>query len=167
MPIDGEWGEAGPPIQPVYEAAAFVRPASSSGNRVTLDGTAEATGSGSLEAEPDRHHPYVRGTLNAGFGRLASRSVYLYPAALREPMDAPNDGLYRRLNKRVRRAGLARPQRARPAFRDVFDMPDSLNERLTRGEPRLSEDCLTGAKIQFLVILCPDPNPTDREGLAE
>ena len=65
--------------------------------------------------------------LNAGFGEMADDSFDLYPADLREEIDALNARIYPRLNNGVYRAGFATTQTAyEEAFHDVFAMLDEL-----------------------------------------
>ena len=75
--------------------------------------------------------------LNSGFGALADETVDLYPANLRDAIDALNARIYPRLNNGVYRTGFATTQVAyEEAFADVFAMLDELEQRL-RGWARL------------------------------
>ena len=72
--------------------------------------------------------------LNSGFGDLADHSIDLYPADLREDIEALNDRIYPSLNNGVYRAGFATTQVAyEEAFCEVFAMLDELEERLGDG----------------------------------
>ena len=75
--------------------------------------------------------------LNSGFGALADETVDLYPANLRDAIDALNARIYPSLNNGVYRTGFATTQVAyEEAFADVFAMLDELEQRL-RGRARL------------------------------
>ncbi|MDR6953128.1 putative glutathione S-transferase [Ancylobacter sp. 3268] len=91
---------------------------------------------------------------NSGFGRLADDGVDLYPADLREAIDALNARLYPRLNNGVYRAGFATTQLAyEEAFADVFGMLAELEERLAGTGPFLFGDRFTEADIRLFVTL--------------
>ena len=91
---------------------------------------------------------------NAGFGALATGAIDLYPAELREGIDALNDEIYPRLNNGVYRAGFATTQQAYDeAFAEVFGMLDRLEERMAQGGPYLFGDRLTETDIRLFVTL--------------
>jgi putative glutathione S-transferase len=91
--------------------------------------------------------------LNSGFGELAGASIDLYPARLRDEIDAINDRIYQRLNNGVYRAGFATTQGAyEEAFADVFGMLDSLEDRLSDGG-FLFGDALTESDVRLFVTL--------------
>jgi putative glutathione S-transferase len=90
---------------------------------------------------------------NSGFSALAKGEIDLYPAALRDEIDALNDAVYPKLNNGVYRAGFAATQAAyEEAFRDVFAMLDDLEARLQRA-PFLFGDTLTETDIRVFVTL--------------
>lgn len=92
--------------------------------------------------------------LNSGFGDLADHSIDLYPADLREGIDALNARIYPSLNNGVYRAGFATTQDAyEEAFRDVFAMLDELEERLGDGRDFLLGDRFTEADVRLFVTL--------------
>ena len=92
--------------------------------------------------------------LNSGFGELADDSVDLYPADLREEIDALNDRIYPRLNNGVYRTGFATTQVAyEEAFHDVFAMLDELEERLADGREFLLGERFTEADVRLFVTL--------------
>jgi glutathionyl-hydroquinone reductase len=92
--------------------------------------------------------------MNTGFGDLADPGVDLYPADLREEIDALNARIYPRLNNGVYRAGFATTQAAyEEAFADVFAMLDGLEARLGDGRDFLLGACLTEADIRLFVTL--------------
>ena len=73
--------------------------------------------------------------LNSGFGALADATVDLYPANLRDAIDALNARIYSSLNNGVYRTGFATTQVAyEEAFADVFAMLDELEQRLADGQ---------------------------------
>ena len=91
---------------------------------------------------------------NSGFGDLADTTVDLYPAELREEIDALNARIYPALNNGVYRAGFATTQHAyEEAFADVFSMLDELEARLGDGREFLSGDRFTEADIRLFVTL--------------
>ena len=91
---------------------------------------------------------------NSGFGDLADTTVDLYPAELREEIDALNARIYPALNNGVYRAGFATTQHAyEEAFADVFSMLDELEARLGDGRKFLSGDRFTEADIRLFVTL--------------
>ncbi len=90
---------------------------------------------------------------NSGFGDLACGSMDLYPAHLRNEIDAINDRIYQRLNNGVYRAGFATTQAAyEEAFADVFGMLDMLESHLCAG-PFLFGDAMTEADVRLFVTL--------------
>lgn len=90
---------------------------------------------------------------NAGFGALADESVDLYPAPLRDDIDALNERIYPALNNGVYRAGFATTQLAyEEAYRGVFAMLDELEARLANG-PFLFGAPFTEADIRLFVTL--------------
>ncbi|WP_238370395.1 glutathione S-transferase family protein [Heliomarina baculiformis] len=92
--------------------------------------------------------------LNSGFGELADDCVDLYPADLREEIDALNDRIYPALNNGVYRTGFATTQVAyEEAFREVFAMLDELEDRLADGRDFLSGDRFTEADVRLSVTL--------------
>ena len=92
--------------------------------------------------------------MNSGFGTLADASVDLYPADLRDEIDALNERIYPRLNNGVYRAGFATTQVAyEEAFHGVFEMLDELEARLGDGRGFLSGERFTEADIRLFVTL--------------
>ncbi|RDE08506.1 glutathione S-transferase family protein [Pelagibacterium lacus] len=92
--------------------------------------------------------------MNSGFGDLADPSYDLYPADLREEIDALNARIYPRLNNGVYRAGFATTQEAyEDAFHEVFAQLDELEARLADGRSFLSGDRFTEADIRLFVTL--------------
>jgi glutathionyl-hydroquinone reductase len=92
--------------------------------------------------------------LNSGFGDLADDSFDLYPADLREEIDALNARIYPALNNGVYRAGFATTQVAyEEAFHDVFGMLDDLEGRLGDGRDFLLGDRITEADVRLFVTL--------------
>jgi len=92
--------------------------------------------------------------MNSGFGALADSSLDLYPAELREEIDALNARVYPRFNNGVYRAGFATTQVAyEEAFHEVFALLDELEQRLTDGGPFLFGARLTEADIRLFVTL--------------
>ena len=92
--------------------------------------------------------------LNSGFGALADDTVDLYPANLRDAIDALNARIYPSLNNGVYRTGFATTQVAyEEAFADVFAMLDELEQRLADGRDFLFGDALTEADIRLFVTL--------------
>lgn len=91
---------------------------------------------------------------NSGFGALADNNIDLYPAPLREEIDALNARIYPMLNNGVYRAGFATTQVAyEEAFHDVFAMLDELEARLSDGGPYLTGQQMTEADIRLFVTL--------------
>ncbi|WP_428776597.1 glutathione S-transferase C-terminal domain-containing protein [Vibrio sp.] len=69
--------------------------------------------------------------LNNGFGRLAERSIDLYPVDLRAEIDTVNERLYDSFNNGVYRAGFATTQRAYDrAVQEVFDSLEWIDRQL-------------------------------------
>jgi putative glutathione S-transferase len=92
--------------------------------------------------------------LNSGFGALADETVDLYPANLRDAIDALNARIYSSLNNGVYRTGFATTQVAyEEAFADVFAMLDELEQRFADGRDFLFGDGLTEADIRLFVTL--------------
>ena len=92
--------------------------------------------------------------MNSGFGDLADTGVDLYPADLRDEIEALNARIYPALNNGVYRAGFATTQIAyEEAFKDVFAMLDELEERLSDGRAFLLGDRFTEADIRLFVTL--------------
>jgi len=92
--------------------------------------------------------------MNSGFGDLADHTFDLYPADLREEIDALNARVYPRLNNGVYRAGFATTQIAyEAAFHDVFGMLDELEHRLQDGRAFLFGERLSEADIRLFVTL--------------
>lgn len=92
--------------------------------------------------------------MNSGFGDLADTSVDLYPADLREEIEALNERIYPRLNNGVYRAGFATTQEAyEDAFAEVFAMLDELEQRFGDERKFLSGDRFTEADIRLFVTL--------------
>lgn len=92
--------------------------------------------------------------LDTAFAALAPQTPSLYPADLRDAIDALNDDVYARLNNGVYRAGFATEQAAyEAACGDVFAMLDALEARLSAGGPFLFGDRLTEADIRLFVTL--------------
>ncbi len=92
--------------------------------------------------------------MNSGFGNLADTTVDLYPADLREEIEALNARIYPALNNGVYRAGFATTQEAyEEAFHDVFAMLDELEARFGDGREFLSGDPITEADIRLFVTL--------------
>lgn len=90
---------------------------------------------------------------NSGFGDLASGED-LYPAGLREEIDALNERIYPRLNNGVYRAGFATTQVAyEEAFIEVFAQLDELEERFSNNGPFLLGDRFTEADIRLFVTV--------------
>ncbi|QDK35149.1 glutathione S-transferase family protein [Sphingomonas sp. IC081] len=91
---------------------------------------------------------------NSGFGALASDRFDLYPADLREAIDALNDEIYPRLNNGVYRSGFATTQLAyEEAFADVFGALDDLEQRLGGGGPYLFGSRVTETDLRLFVTL--------------
>ncbi len=92
--------------------------------------------------------------MNTGFGALARNDIDLYPAPLRDEIEALNAEIYPKLNNGVYRAGFATTQVAyEEAFADVFHMLDMLEAQLSDGRAYLSGDQVTEADIRLFVTL--------------
>lgn len=92
--------------------------------------------------------------MNSGFGDLADPTFDLYPAGLREEIDALNARIYPRLNNGVYRAGFATTQVAyEEAFHQVFAMLDELEAHLGDGRRFLLGDRVTEADVRLFVTL--------------
>lgn len=90
---------------------------------------------------------------NSGFGDLADNTVDLYPAALREEIDAVNERLYEPFNNGVYKAGFATTQAAyEEAVGIVFDALDWLESRLSSRTSLVGEQ-ITEADIRAFVTL--------------
>lgn len=90
---------------------------------------------------------------NSGFGDLADNTVNLYPAALREEIDAVNERLYEPFNNGVYKAGFATTQVAyEEAVGIVFDALDWLESRLSSRTSLVGEQ-ITEADIRAFVTL--------------
>ncbi|WP_437616357.1 glutathione S-transferase family protein [Erwinia sp. V71] len=91
---------------------------------------------------------------NSGFSELARNDIDLYPALLREEIDALNAEIYPRLNNGVYRTGFATTQVSyQEAFNDVFAMLDKLEQRLSDQRSFLTGEQLTEADIRLFVTL--------------
>ena len=91
--------------------------------------------------------------LNGAFDAFGDASVDLYPAPLREEIDALNEQTYEGLNNGVYRAGFASGQAAyEEAVAAVFRTLDALEGRLD-GQDFLVGDQLTEADIRVFVTL--------------
>jgi len=91
---------------------------------------------------------------NSGFGDLADNRIDLYPAALRQEIDALNESLYQRLNNGVYRAGFATTSVSyQQAFNDVFSQLDELEALLSDGRTFLLGERLTETDIRLFVTL--------------
>lgn len=92
--------------------------------------------------------------MNSGFGDLADPTYDLYPADLREKIDALNVQIYPSLNNGVYRAGFATTQLAyEEAFHQVFAMLDELEALFSDGRCFLLGERLTEADIRLFVTL--------------
>nr|WP_321238212.1 glutathione S-transferase family protein [uncultured Tolumonas sp.] len=92
--------------------------------------------------------------LNSGFGSLAPSSIDLYPDQLKDEIDELNADVYVKLNNGVYRAGFATTQESyQEAFRDVFSMLNTLEQRLNDDRRFLCGDVLTEADIRLFVTL--------------
>ncbi len=70
---------------------------------------------------------------NSEFDAIGDASLDLYPAELRDEIDAMNEFVYPRINNGVYRCGFATTQEAyEEAFRDLFSALDALEERLSK-----------------------------------
>ncbi|SDL53429.1 putative glutathione S-transferase [Paracoccus chinensis] len=92
--------------------------------------------------------------MNEGFGDLADPTLDLYPAELRDEIEALNARIYPRLNNGVYRAGFATTQEAyEEAFHDVFATLDELEARFSAHRAFLSGERVTEADIRLFVTL--------------
>ncbi len=92
--------------------------------------------------------------LISGFGNLADDTFDLYPADLREKIDALNSRIYLALNNGVYRAGFATTQATyEEAFHDVFVILDELESRLGQSRHFLLGDQFTEADVRLFVTL--------------
>ena len=92
--------------------------------------------------------------LNSAFDAFGDASIDLYPAALRDEIDALNEAMYAKLNNGVYKAGFASSQAAyEEAVTDVFVMLDSIEDRLLDGRPFLFGADLTESDIRLFVTL--------------
>jgi putative glutathione S-transferase len=90
---------------------------------------------------------------NDGFGELADNRIDLYPAQLRQEIDAVNTRLYDAFNNGVYRAGFATTQIAYDhAVADVFDSLEFIDRRLD-GQDYLVGNRLTEADVRAFVTL--------------
>lgn len=91
---------------------------------------------------------------NSGFGALATSAYDLFPATLRDEIDALNEAIYTHFNNGVYRAGFATTQIAyEEAFADVFATLDRMEERLAAGGPFLFGQDVTETDIRLFVTL--------------
>ena len=91
--------------------------------------------------------------LNTEFDAWGDASVDLYPAALRDEIDAVNDRVYRTVNNGVYRAGFATTQEAyEEAFTDLFATLDDLDVLLARRR-YLAGDRITEADWRLFTTL--------------
>jgi len=92
--------------------------------------------------------------LGTGFGHLATIDCDLYPADLRDGIDALSERVYSPLNNGVYRAGFAQTQKAyEEAVLGVFGMLDELEARLATHGPFLFGERLTETDIRLFVTL--------------
>src|SRR5690606_38403954 len=92
--------------------------------------------------------------MNSAFGDPADPTFDLYPADLREEIDALNARIYPSLNNGVYRAGFATTQVAyEEAFHQVFAMLGELEAHLGDGRPFLLGDRVTEADVRLFVTL--------------
>lgn len=90
---------------------------------------------------------------NSGFGGLAQNAIDLYPAPLREEIDALNGQIYPMLNNGVYRAGFATTQLSYlEAVNEVFTQLEALDARLATRD-FLCGERLTEADIRLFVTL--------------
>ena len=91
--------------------------------------------------------------LNSAFDTWGDATVDLYPAALRDEIDAVNARLYETVNNGVYRCGFATTQAAyEDAFAALFDTLDWLEDRLSR-QRYLVGDCITEADWRLFPTL--------------
>lgn len=92
--------------------------------------------------------------LNSAFDGLTDVRLDLYPAELREEIDALNERLYVNFNNGVYQAGFAQSQAAyEEAYNNVFAMLDEIEQRLSDGRRYLFGDELTESDIRLFVTL--------------
>lgn len=97
--------------------------------------------------------PEVIRILNSAFDEWGDASVDLYPAGLRDEIDAVNDRVYERVNNGVYRAGFATTQAAyEEAFDALFAELDHL-DALLRGQRYLVGDRPTEADWRLFTTL--------------
>ena len=91
--------------------------------------------------------------LNSEFNALGDATQDLYPAELREEIDALNDSIYPRVNNGVYRCGFATTQSAyEEAFAELFEALDELDARLERNR-YLVGDRITEADWRLFTTL--------------
>ena len=91
--------------------------------------------------------------LNSEFGAIGDASLDLYPAELRDEIDAMNDFVYPRINNGVYRCGFATTQEAyEEAFGELFSALDELEERLSP-QRYLAGDRITEADWRLFTTL--------------
>src|SRR5690606_9898603 len=87
------------------------------------------------------------------FDEWGDASVDLWPARLRDEIEAVNDRVYPAINNGVYRAGFATSQEAyEEAFDEVFAALDEMEERLGRNR-YLAGDTLTEADVRLVTTL--------------
>lgn len=92
--------------------------------------------------------------MNTGFGGLADDTIDLYPADLRDRIEALNDRIYPGLNNGVYRAGFATTQQAYDeAFAQVFTTLDWIEDELADGRAYLTGPRFTEADVRLFVTL--------------
>ena len=92
--------------------------------------------------------------MNTGFGDLADDTADLYPADLRDRIDALNARIYPGLNNGVYRAGFATTQQAYDeAFAQVFATLDWIEGALADGRAFLTGPRFTEADVRLFVTL--------------
>ena len=97
--------------------------------------------------------PDITIDLDTQFGQWADGSVDLYPAHLREQIDALNETVYANVNNGVYRAGFAGTQQQyHEAVTRIFSTLDELEERLA-GRRYLLGDAITEADVRLWVTL--------------
>lgn len=91
--------------------------------------------------------------LNSAFDEWGDASVDLWPAALRDEIEAINERIYPSINNGVYRAGFATRQKAyEEAYDELFDALDEIEQRLSRGRYLVGER-LTEADIRLFTTL--------------
>src|SRR5262249_4222223 len=91
--------------------------------------------------------------LDGAFSKFATGDIDLYPPDLSAEIEALNEPVYRKLNNGVYRAGFAATQLAyEEACRDVFDMLDTLEQRLD-GRSFVMGERITETDIRLFVTL--------------